>query len=81
MQIAREGHTRGTPTRMIKLDTVEINWDPEQKAIILTAEGVKDFSGAAKHNYTVAITRRECAMIQKVIADAVLAQYNEGELA
>ena len=69
--VRRRGHARSTLSKEVHLSG-EVSWDGDQKAITIKAEGVADFTGSAKHDYTVLIPRRECALILKAIADAVI---------
>ena len=71
IKLTRRGHSRSTLSKSILLDG-EVAWDRHEEAVILKVDGVTDFNGPAKHDYTLLIPRRECALILKALAEAVL---------
>ena len=69
--LQRQGHSRSTETKSRDLGS-KVEWDRRQKALVVSAYGIKDFTSHSTHDYEIVIPRRECALILQTLADAVL---------
>ena len=78
IEVIITAHSKVFQPKAIDLgDTVE--WDIKRQGLVVAAKGIRDFD-VSRSNYdsTLAISRRECALVLQKPGDAVLQSEDSG---
>ena len=69
MKIARSGSKRYSGKASIEISKPSVRWSKDAAEIIISKDGVRDFSGSSRHDYEVTMSLDELAAVLDVAAN------------
>jgi hypothetical protein len=77
VRITRRGHSADHGPSTLDLSQPTIRWEAEGQCISISKPGITDFSGYARHDYTVQLSLPDLAEILAAVGAAPVEDYPE----